>query len=84
MSDITGVEQLIPAQTIGASYGDALMAAIGVGFVAADTDWSELEGTVVPSPSSRALYDDLFELYGRLYRETKDVVHRLGALAGES
>jgi xylulokinase len=80
VSDITGVEQLIPAETIGASYGDALIAAIGVGVVAPGTDWSEVAGRVLPSASSRGLYDDLFELYGRLYRETQDVVHRLGAI----
>ena len=33
VSDITGRPQLVPEQAIGASYGDALMAAIGVGLV---------------------------------------------------
>ena len=33
LSDITGRTQLVPAQALGASYGDALLAAIGVGLV---------------------------------------------------
>ena len=35
VSDITGRPQLVPEQAIGASYGDALLAAIGVGTGAA-------------------------------------------------
>ena len=35
MTDITGSPQLVPEQAIGASYGDALLAAIGVGSGAA-------------------------------------------------
>ena len=33
VSDVTGREQQVPDQTIGASYGDALLAAIGTGLV---------------------------------------------------
>ena len=40
VSDVTGREQQIPQQTIGASYGDALLAAIGTGLVPPDTDWA--------------------------------------------
>ena len=35
VSDVTGRPQLVPEQAIGASYGDALLAAIGVGSGAA-------------------------------------------------
>ncbi|MFP5346881.1 MAG: FGGY-family carbohydrate kinase, partial [Actinomycetes bacterium] len=40
VSDVCGCEQLVPAQTIGASYGDALLAAIGTGLVPPSTDWT--------------------------------------------
>lgn len=43
VSDITGRAQLVPEQAIGASYGDALMAAIGVNLVAPETDWAKIE-----------------------------------------
>lgn len=38
VSDVCGREQDLPAQTIGASYGDALLAAIGTGTVPPETD----------------------------------------------
>jgi xylulokinase len=84
VTDVTDVEQDIPEQTVGASYGDALLAAIGVGLVPPDTDWSKTLRTVVPGGSSHALYDRLFELYERLYVNTADVVHDLGELAAEA
>jgi hypothetical protein len=49
VSDVTGREQLLPGQTIGASYGDALLAAIGNGLVTPDTDWTSVAGTVSPT-----------------------------------
>jgi xylulokinase len=78
VSDVTGVEQQVPEQTIGAAYGDALLAAIGTGLVPPETDWSHTARTVAPSDAARELYDDLYELYGRLYSATADVVHQLG------
>ncbi len=36
VSDVTGREQEIPGVTIGASYGDALLAAIAAGLAAPD------------------------------------------------
>ena len=83
VSDVTGVTQEVPEQTIGASYGDALLAAIGVGLVPPDTDWSKTKLNVVPASTPHKLYDALFELYSRLYVETAETVHRLSALAEE-
>jgi xylulokinase len=84
VSDVTGIAQEIPEQTIGASYGDALLAAIGVGLAPAGTDWSRTARMVIPSASSRPLYDELFDLYGRLYSASADLVHRLAILAQDS
>ena len=55
VSDVTGREQQVPEQTIGASYGDALMAAIGVGLVPPETDWATTGRTIIPTPRSRTL-----------------------------
>ena len=71
VSDITGREQILPAETIGASYGDALLAAIGTGLVPANTDWSRAARTVVPDRSRSELYDRLFETYRSLYPATR-------------
>lgn len=80
VSDITGREQEVPAQTIGASYGDALMAAIGVGLVPPETNWAAPGQTITPNPATRELYDGLYHSYCDLYPATKAYMHQLAQL----
>jgi xylulokinase len=80
VSDVTGREQLLPVQTIGASYGDALLAAIGTGLVPADTDWARIDRVLAPDPRRREVYDDLYDAYRDLYPATRPLVHRLADL----
>jgi len=80
VTDVTGRAQLLPAQTIGASYGDALLAAIGAGLAEPGTDWSEVSERIEPDPEHRALYDELYGAYGELYPATRAQVHRLAAI----
>lgn len=80
VSDVSGREQLIPAQTIGASYGVALLAAIGVGLVPPEADWATVQASVRPDPALRGLYDGLYRSYTELYPATRDQVHRLAEL----
>jgi xylulokinase len=79
VSDITGRPQLVPEQAIGASYGDALLAAIGVGLVPPTTDWAKIAREIKPDQRNRELYDDLYATWRELYPATKDQVHRLAA-----
>lgn len=81
VSDVTGVAQEVPAETIGASHGAALLAAIGAGLVAPETDWSRASHTITPQADHTELYDDLFTLYGDLYTQTRSTIH---ALSGRS
>jgi xylulokinase len=83
VSDVTGRSQEVPAQTIGASYGDALMAAIGVGLVAPNTNWAAAGQTILPNPAVREVYERLFHNYCDLYPATKSVVHELAQLQEE-
>ncbi|MBJ8344378.1 FGGY-family carbohydrate kinase [Antrihabitans sp. YC2-6] len=78
ISDVTGRAQLVPKEAIGASYGDALLAAIGAGLVAADTDWTKIVGQIEPDSRNRGRYDDLYGTWLELYPATRDQVHRLG------
>jgi xylulokinase len=80
VSDVTGREQEIPEHTIGASYGDALMAAIGCGLVPPQTNWAQVAHTVEPNPATRPLYDEMFELYTSLYPATRDHAHALARI----
>ncbi|MEN0024873.1 MAG: sugar kinase, partial [Microbacterium sp.] len=41
--------------------------------------WNPVTETIRPDDSLRELYDELFDRYTRLYRETADVVHELAA-----
>jgi xylulokinase len=78
VSDVTGRPQLVPEQAIGASYGYALLAAIGVGLVPPDTDWARIARVITPDAGNRALYEDLYGTWCELYPATRDLVHRLG------
>lgn len=80
VSDVTHHDQLMPAQTIGASYGSALLAAIGTGLTPADTDWSAIATVVTPDGSHAALYDELYGVYNELYPATREHVHRLAQM----
>ncbi|MGW0503470.1 FGGY-family carbohydrate kinase [Micromonospora sp. NPDC003241] len=82
VSDVTGREQEVPEVTIGASYGDALLAAIGAGLAAPDTDWTRPGQIVRPDPSVSATYDGLYAGYTSLYRSTRAEVHALARLQG--
>lgn len=77
VSDVTGRPQYVPEQTIGAAYGDALLAAVGTGLVAADTDWAQTSRVVVPNDESRIAYDAVYPLHAELYAATAEIVHQL-------
>jgi xylulokinase len=80
VSDVVGRPQVVPRQTVGASYGDALLAAIGTGLVPPETDWAAVGEIVRPDPSTRPVYDSLFKVYGELYGATKPLVHELSSI----
>ncbi|WP_434741281.1 FGGY-family carbohydrate kinase [Micromonospora sp. SH-82] len=82
VSDVTGREQEVPTVTIGAAYGDALLAAVGAGLVAPDTDWTRPGQVVRPDPSVRDTYDTLYAGYTSLYTDTRSQVHTLARLQG--
>ena len=85
VSDVTGQPQELPRHTIGASYGDALLAGIGAGLLDTDADWSEAAETVVADPRTAELYDRLYNLYRDLYGATRDHTHALAELqAGDN
>jgi xylulokinase len=79
LTDVTGRQQLVPEQAVGASYGDALLAAIGVGLVPPDTDWTKIASEITPDPANRARYDEIYRAWCELYPATRDLVHRLAA-----
>jgi xylulokinase len=84
VSDIAGIEQVVPARQIGASYGDAFLAGIGVGLFSGTADaqrWVHTGATIRPNEKNRAVYDAGYGLYRELYEQTKDSMKKSAAIA---
>lgn len=79
VTDVTGSPQVIPAQTIGASFGDALLAARGVGLVGPDDRWDEPSVVLEPRASLRGRYDELYGTFRATYEASRETVHALAA-----
>jgi xylulokinase len=81
-SDMSGLAQQLCRETIGASYGDAFLAAVATGRAKRDdiAAWNPVSRTVAPTP--RPEYEAGFPLFKRLYEATKDIAHALGRQAG--
>jgi xylulokinase len=83
VSDISGVPQEVAPVVVGASYGDAFLAGLGVGLVKSSADIRNWQGTgtiVRPNQDLRSIYDPLHEVYTRLYDSTKEHMHTLSNL----
>lgn len=76
VSDVTGLPQVIAAQTIGASYGAAYLAAASQTDVSIGT-WNPPARTVTPNAALAEDYDGLYRLYLELYPATKTISHAL-------
>lgn len=77
VSDVTGMPQELAGITIGASYGDARMAADASTI---DTvGWNPAVAIVEPSPVTAALYDNFYGIYRRMYPALKEEMHRLAS-----
>lgn len=77
VSDITGLPQQLPAETVGACLGDAMLAAEATGV---DTSgWNPVVATVEPDPEHTERYAQYYRHYRRLYESTCDTTHFLAA-----
>jgi len=80
VSDVTGKSISVPAIGIGASYGDAMMAAVGTGCW---DGFEELAGkvrpgsTFEPNMENHVAYERYQAIFDELYPATKNLVHRL-------
>lgn len=82
VSDIIGLDQVVPRLTVGASYGMAHLAAQSTRAVDID-EWNPADTVIRPDPSVRELYDARYQDYQALYRTTAQIAHRLAG-AGPS
>jgi len=77
-SDVSGAEQILSEKAIGASYGDAFLAALAVGAAKPDdiATWNPVTATVEPEPSPALARG--YRLFRRLYEQTRDIAAELG------
>ena len=80
VSDVLSRPQDVPAQTIGASLGDAMLAALATEPTAPVDQWNPVVAVVEPEPARRHVYDRLYETYRSLYPATRDAAHALARI----
>ena len=78
-SDVSGMAQTVCAKTVGASYGDAFLAALAVGDVKKKdiTAWNPEERRVVPDRKNRAVYARQYGIFRQLYERNRDLMAEL-------
>jgi xylulokinase len=81
-SDISGRTQIVREKTIGASYGDAFLAAIAVGDakVADIETWNPVASTFAPNPALRERYAKLYRIFRDLYPATRGSMAALDSI----
>ncbi|MCE5188517.1 MAG: FGGY-family carbohydrate kinase [Eubacteriales bacterium] len=85
IADVTGHTVKTAKVTIGSSYGDAMIAAIGAGRFSGYADLAEYieSGSVfTPNMENHAAYKPYRSIYTRLYLATKPLMHELAARNG--
>jgi xylulokinase len=80
VSDVAGITMMVPKQQIGASYGDAFMAGVGVGIfndLTEVTQWVEMKHEIHPDPERQQAYNLNYRIFRELYEQTKGLMHQL-------
>jgi xylulokinase len=78
-SDISGLAQTVCRNTVGASYGDAFLAALAVGDVRKRDilDWNPEDRRIAPNRKNRAVYERQYRVFKELYLRTKGLMAEL-------
>ncbi|MGV3492113.1 MAG: FGGY-family carbohydrate kinase [Devosia sp.] len=78
-SDVSGHTQTVRQKTMGASYGDAFLAALAIGDVRPGDirDWNPVERQVTPDPSTAETYARRYRVFRELYARNKDLMREL-------
>lgn len=78
-SDLCGMPQILRQKSIGASYGDAFLGALAVGDVELDDieTWNPRAGTIEPDLLTANVYENHYDLFKKLYNQTRDLMVKL-------
>jgi len=80
VADVCGIELHVPEQQIGASYGDAFLAATGIGLykgLSDIKDWVRVKYTVSQQADPGGAYEFNYQVFRDLYQSNKALMHRL-------
>jgi xylulokinase len=79
VSSVTGVTQIVPELTIGASYGDAFLAGLTSGILTPGdlNTWVKYKTEITPDIHSQQTYETLYGKYLELYTQTCEILHHL-------
>ena len=84
-SDVAGLPQDVPQQTIGAAYGDAYIAGMAAGLFSDYGElrdrWVKIDRRIQPDLAAKATYDALYAIYRDLYRDNRERMRRLSQLS---
>lgn len=75
-SDVSGLPQTLRERTLGASYGDAFLAALAVGG-ARKSDiglWNPSARKVAPNRRNRGVYEKRYAMFKTIYERTRDLM----------
>ncbi len=80
-SDISGFSQSTLKSNLGASYGDAFLAALAIGDVRPDAirNWNPVEARIEPNVAHAALYARQYRVFRELYTRNRDLMAELRA-----
>ncbi|MGD9912549.1 MAG: FGGY-family carbohydrate kinase [Rhizobiaceae bacterium] len=78
-SDVSGLDQILRRRTIGASYGDAFLAAVAVGDLAVGDimRWNPVDTTIQPDARTIDVYRRQYGAFRRLYDNTRELMAAL-------
>ncbi|MQA07505.1 MAG: sugar kinase [Pseudonocardiaceae bacterium] len=77
VSDVVGAPQDVPGETVGACFGDAILAAMAIGMDVDVRRWNPVSTTVRPDPGRVEAYDEYYRRYRELYPATAGIAHFL-------
>ncbi|WP_395817801.1 FGGY-family carbohydrate kinase [Devosia sp.] len=78
-SDVSGRTQIVRQKTVGASYGDAFIAALAIGDVQPNDirTWNPVDHEITPNAGVRELYARRYRVFRELYERNKDMMREL-------
>ena len=85
--DIAEIEMTIPSQQIGACFGDAFMAGVGVGLfkdLSEIKNWVKVKNILTPDEPSHKKYIPYYRIYRDLYERVSDQMHELSRITGKA